>query len=137
MMSFQFCKTPWICKHNVLFYLVDLWILLGVCQRKSCPWYPSTILVGWIVSIISQYLFKLKLFWTLCSWQCSYCRLCIVFLAFDVFFIVFCVAVACLVGIAICCCLPCIIAILYAVADQVLLALDNFCFAAISRGLLC
>ncbi|KAL7611130.1 hypothetical protein Lser_V15G14337 [Lactuca serriola] len=44
--------------------------------------------------------------------------LCITFLAFDVFFVVICVAVACLVGIAVCCCLPCIIAILYAVADQ-------------------
>jgi uncharacterized membrane protein len=44
--------------------------------------------------------------------------LCIVFLAFDVFFVVFCVALACLVGIAVCCCLPCIIAILYAVREQ-------------------
>jgi hypothetical protein len=46
-------------------------------------------------------------------------RLCIVFLAFDVFFVVFCVALACIIGIAVCCCLPCIIAILYAVSDQV------------------
>ncbi|XP_008803038.2 E3 ubiquitin-protein ligase At1g12760-like isoform X2 [Phoenix dactylifera] len=44
--------------------------------------------------------------------------LCIVFLAFDVFFVVFCVALACVIGVAVCCCLPCIIAILYAVADQ-------------------
>ncbi|PHU17865.1 E3 ubiquitin-protein ligase [Capsicum chinense] len=44
--------------------------------------------------------------------------LCITFLAFDVFFVVLCVAVACVIGIAVCCCLPCIIAILYAVADQ-------------------
>ncbi|KAB2001820.1 hypothetical protein ERO13_D11G021200v2 [Gossypium hirsutum] len=44
--------------------------------------------------------------------------LCIVFLGFDVFFVVFCVALACIIGIAVCCCLPCIIAILYAVADQ-------------------
>ncbi|KAF3795664.1 E3 ubiquitin-protein ligase [Nymphaea thermarum] len=44
--------------------------------------------------------------------------LCVVFLAFDVFFVVFCVALACIIGIAVCCCLPCIIAILYAVADQ-------------------
>nr|GEX71515.1 E3 ubiquitin-protein ligase At1g63170-like [Tanacetum cinerariifolium]GEX71524.1 E3 ubiquitin-protein ligase At1g63170-like [Tanacetum cinerariifolium] len=44
--------------------------------------------------------------------------LCVTFLAFDVFFVVICVAVACVVGIAVCCCLPCIIAILYAVADQ-------------------
>ncbi|XP_024530267.1 E3 ubiquitin-protein ligase At1g12760 [Selaginella moellendorffii] len=44
--------------------------------------------------------------------------LCIVFLAFDVFFVVFCVALACMIGIAVCCCLPCIIAILYAVVDQ-------------------
>ncbi|GMJ10958.1 hypothetical protein like AT4G11680 [Hibiscus trionum] len=44
--------------------------------------------------------------------------LCIVFLGFDVFFVVFCVALACIIGIAVCCCLPCIIAILYVVADQ-------------------
>lgn len=48
----------------------------------------------------------------LLSWLCT------VFLAFDVFFVVFCVALACVIGIAVCCCLPCIIAILYAVADQ-------------------
>ncbi|RZC11014.1 E3 ubiquitin-protein ligase isoform B [Glycine soja] len=44
--------------------------------------------------------------------------LCIAFLGFDVFFVVFCMALACIVGIAVCCCLPCIIALLYAVADQ-------------------
>ncbi|KAF7828307.1 E3 ubiquitin-protein ligase [Senna tora] len=44
--------------------------------------------------------------------------LCIVFLGFDVFFVVFCVALACIIGIAVCCCLPCIIALLYAVTDQ-------------------
>ncbi|XP_008789277.1 E3 ubiquitin protein ligase RIE1 isoform X1 [Phoenix dactylifera] len=42
----------------------------------------------------------------------------VVFLAFDVFFAIFCVALACIIGIALCCCLPCIIAILYAVAGQ-------------------
>ncbi|KAL2321675.1 hypothetical protein Fmac_026054 [Flemingia macrophylla] len=46
------------------------------------------------------------------------CRLCIVFLGFDVFFVVFCIALACIIGVAVCCCLPCIIALLYAVADQ-------------------
>ncbi|XP_010544692.1 PREDICTED: E3 ubiquitin-protein ligase At4g11680 isoform X1 [Tarenaya hassleriana] len=44
--------------------------------------------------------------------------LCVAFLAFDVIFVVICVAVACLIGIAVCCCLPCIIAILYALADR-------------------
>ena len=44
--------------------------------------------------------------------------LCIIFLGFDVFFVVFCVALACIIGIAVCCCLPCIIALLYAVTDQ-------------------
>ncbi|KAF5464192.1 hypothetical protein F2P56_014286 [Juglans regia] len=44
--------------------------------------------------------------------------LCIAFLAFDVVFVLICVAVACLVGIAVCCCLPCIISILYVVTDQ-------------------
>ncbi|XVE73911.1 hypothetical protein DITRI_Ditri11bG0156600 [Diplodiscus trichospermus] len=44
--------------------------------------------------------------------------LCVTFLAFDVVFVIICVAVACLIGLAVCCCLPCIIAILYALADQ-------------------
>ncbi|KAH7570879.1 hypothetical protein JRO89_XS05G0212100 [Xanthoceras sorbifolium] len=48
----------------------------------------------------------------------SQSRLAVVFLAFDVFFAIFCVILACLIGIALCCCLPCIIAILYAVAGQ-------------------
>ncbi|KAI8546369.1 hypothetical protein RHMOL_Rhmol07G0111800 [Rhododendron molle] len=42
----------------------------------------------------------------------------VLFLALDVFFVVFCVALACVIGIAVCCCLPCLIAVLYAVADQ-------------------
>lgn len=54
------------------------------------------------------------------------CRLCIIFLGFDVFFVVFCVALACVVGLAVCCCLPCIIAILYAVADEVISLLLSF-----------
>ncbi|GAA0169047.1 hypothetical protein LIER_23611 [Lithospermum erythrorhizon] len=44
--------------------------------------------------------------------------LCVVFLGLDVFFVVFFIALACVIGIAVCCCLPCIIAILYAVAEQ-------------------
>lgn len=42
----------------------------------------------------------------------------VLFLALDVFFVVFCVALACVIGIAVCCCLPCLIAVLYAMADQ-------------------
>ncbi|CAO2829945.1 unnamed protein product [Amaranthus hypochondriacus] len=42
----------------------------------------------------------------------------VVYLAFDVFFAIFCVVLACLIGIALCCCLPCIIAILYTVTGQ-------------------
>jgi hypothetical protein len=57
------------------------------------------------------------------------CRLCIIFLGFDVFFVVFCVALACVIGIAVCCCLPCIIALLYAVADQVEFILLSLCIA--------
>ncbi|XP_062222090.1 E3 ubiquitin protein ligase RIE1-like [Phragmites australis] len=44
--------------------------------------------------------------------------LAVVFLAFDVFFAVFFVAVAFFIGVALCCCLPCVIAILYALAGQ-------------------
>ncbi|KAJ4764053.1 hypothetical protein LUZ62_074428 [Rhynchospora pubera] len=42
----------------------------------------------------------------------------VIFLAFDVFFAIFCVALACFIGIALCCCLPCVIALLYAFAGQ-------------------
>ncbi|KAM3289805.1 E3 ubiquitin-protein ligase [Capsicum chacoense] len=44
--------------------------------------------------------------------------LCIVFLAFDVFFVVFLLVMACVIGIGLCCCLPCIIAVMYAVSDK-------------------
>ncbi|RXH80001.1 hypothetical protein DVH24_041148 [Malus domestica] len=45
-------------------------------------------------------------------------RLCIIFLGFDVFFVVFCVTLACMIGIAVCCCLSCIFSLLYAIIDQ-------------------
>ena len=41
------------------------------------------------------------------------------FLGINVFFVVFYVALACVVGIAGCCCFHCIIAVLYAVAKHV------------------
>lgn len=41
-----------------------------------------------------------------------------VFLAFDICFAIFFVALAFVIGIGLCCCLPCIIAVLYAVAGQ-------------------
>ncbi|KAE8653724.1 E3 ubiquitin protein ligase RIE1 [Hibiscus syriacus] len=44
--------------------------------------------------------------------------LAVVFLAFDVFFGIVCVVLACLIGIALCCCLPSIIAIFYAASKQ-------------------
>ncbi|XP_049399305.1 E3 ubiquitin-protein ligase At1g63170-like [Solanum stenotomum] len=44
--------------------------------------------------------------------------LCIVFLAFDVFFVIFLLVLACAIGLGICCCFPCIIAVLYIVADK-------------------
>ncbi|XP_042424207.1 E3 ubiquitin protein ligase RIE1-like [Zingiber officinale] len=42
----------------------------------------------------------------------------VVFLAFDMFFAVFCVMLACAVGIALCCCLPCLIAFFHAIVGQ-------------------
>lgn len=49
-----------------------------------------------------------------------FCRLCVTFLAFDVVFVMICVGVACLIGIAVCCCLPCILGILYALTEWVM-----------------
>ncbi|KAJ8427548.1 hypothetical protein Cgig2_003111 [Carnegiea gigantea] len=46
------------------------------------------------------------------------CRLCIVFLVLDLFFVMFCVALASVIAAAVCCCLPCIIAILYVLTDR-------------------
>lgn len=80
----------------------------------------------WFVSGTAQC--KISPFFVLCMrsvqapFDCFYgyiCRLCITFLILDVVFVVICVAVACLIGIAVCFCLPCIIAILYALTDQV------------------
>ncbi|KAE8665829.1 E3 ubiquitin-protein ligase [Hibiscus syriacus] len=44
--------------------------------------------------------------------------LCVTFLVLDVLFVFICVAVACLIALAVCCCLPCIIAILFTLTDR-------------------
>lgn len=72
---------------------------------------------------LSVLIFELYLFncWFafLTRWVC-FCRLCVIFLAFDVVFAMLCVAVACLIGIAVCCCLPCILGVLYALTERVI-----------------
>jgi hypothetical protein len=62
-----------------------------------------------------------------------------VFLAFDVFFAVFCVFMASFIGIALCCCLPCVVAILYALAGQVKLETQQkyFFLLFVAHSLLC
>ncbi|KAK9716522.1 hypothetical protein RND81_06G239100 [Saponaria officinalis] len=42
----------------------------------------------------------------------------VAFLVLDLFFAIFCVALASVIAAAVCCCLPCIIAILYVLADR-------------------
>ncbi|KAM0058688.1 putative transcription factor C2H2 family [Helianthus debilis subsp. tardiflorus] len=57
-------------------------------------------------------------YWMVYGGEILLSTLTVVFLAFDVFFAIFCVTLACLIGIPLCCCLPCLIAILYAVVGQ-------------------
>ncbi|KAL5071884.1 hypothetical protein RYX36_022771 [Vicia faba] len=83
-------------------------------------WLGSTIL-KWFPSFVWLFL---GFYWVTAGGQ-SLTRvspqlywLCITFLAFDVAIVVICVTAACLIGIAVCCFLPCILAILYAVTDQ-------------------
>lgn len=107
---------------------MDHWLLLGICWWPSFgTWLPSTLLVCFNPFLLW---FGVEVFSGLrilpVALQFLVCRLCIIFLGFDVFFVVFCVALACVIGIAVCCCLPCIIAILYAVADQVAVITCNF-----------
>lgn len=47
-------------------------------------------------------------------------RLCVIFLGFELVFVVLCVAVACLIGIAVCFFLPCILGMLCALAQRVI-----------------
>lgn len=136
----QCCKAFGISQYNVFICLVDYWILLGISWGSSIsPRLSSALLVRPLIqivhiSIIIHYLLNISLviyssfgksadifLFYLNTFDRIYmlCRLCIIFLGFDVFFVVFCVALACIIGIAVCCCLPCIIALLYAVADQV------------------
>ena len=114
----QCCKASRVCQHNVLIHLVDHWVLLGIC------WWPragARISADLLVCFFLPSFNIHKCVSLLNISECLACfRLSIVFLGFDVFFVVFCVALACVIGIAVCCCLPCIIAVLYAVADQVL-----------------
>lgn len=97
--------------------MVDHWILLGVCWWSEFDPRCSSVILVCSNPIILLYLLSFSSLWLIYLRVLH--RLCVVFLAFDVFFVVFCVALACIIGIAVCCCLPCIIAILYAVADQV------------------
>lgn len=46
------------------------------------------------------------------------CWLVVILLKFDVFFVIFYVVLACLIDIALFCCLPCIIVILYVIAGR-------------------
>ncbi|CAI8585890.1 unnamed protein product [Vicia faba] len=80
--------------------------------RMELRWFPSFVwlfLGFYWVTAGGQSLTRVspQLYW-----------LCITFLAFDVAIVVICVTAACLIGIAVCCFLPCILAILYAVTDQ-------------------
>ena len=115
----QYCQALGVWKHDVFLHMVDHWILLGICRWSSFITRCSSTLLVCFSSVGMQMMALLLIICGFCLIQLSPCRLSIVFLAFDVFFVVFCVALACVIGIAVCCCLPCIIAILYAVADQV------------------
>lgn len=132
--SRQCCKAFGISQYYVFIYLVDYWILLGISWWSNfisrfssallvCPLSLSHSNCSNILSVRFIKLLASQLMFTYFSYGfdkiCMLRRLCIIFLGFDVFFVVFCVALACIIGIAVCCCLPCIIALLYAVADQV------------------
>lgn len=123
---FSYCS---IAKHlesgNTMFSFI--WWIIGFywvsaggqTLTREAPqlyWYSSKTV--YLRMWLRPFFFKMFLIWIIFVHYLFY-RLSIVFLAFDVFFVVFCVALACVIGIAVCCCLPCIIAILYAVADQV------------------
>lgn len=143
----QCCKTFGISQYHVFIYLVDYWILLGIrWWSRFSPRFSSALLVCPLsislllivdISFNKQFICDSLIFWLFNSYFSSILfdpvymlrRLCIIFLGFDVVFVVFCVALACIIGIAVCCCLPCIIAILYAVADQV-------CWISLSRCVL-
>lgn len=45
------------------------------------------------------------------------CRLTVVFLAFDLFFILFCIGMACVIFFSLCCCIP-IVAFVYAMTTR-------------------
>ena len=126
----------------VLAVLQSIWSLQIQCFHLSGGLLGST---GWPLVVIVWslmrhsytgefdslfFLLLFKLFFlvlSFCSPMGLFGRLSVIFLAFDVVFVVICVAVACLIGIAVCCCLPCIIAILYVVTDQVI-ATNFECF---------
>ena len=134
LLSLSFIIVHFCFLHNFFSVLQSIWSLLTQCSHLFGGLLASIgyHLVGQL-QLMMRRSFTGKLF----SWvyQLSFTqvtfstvllhilfcfhRLTITFLAFDVFFVVICVVVACVIGIAVCCCLPCIIAILYAVADQV------------------
>ncbi|CAA6654452.1 unnamed protein product [Spirodela intermedia] len=64
-------------------------------------------------AVISFFWWMLGLYWIVVGGQTllqdapRLYWLTVVFLAFDVFFAIFCIVLACIIGVALCCCLPC------------------------------
>ncbi|CAI8598442.1 unnamed protein product [Vicia faba] len=118
---FFFIVFPLSYCYSSVFYIAVFSSSRSICSspdrsirlcRMELRWFPSFVwlfLGFYWVTAGGQSLTRVspQLYW-----------LCITFLAFDVAIVVICVTVACLIGIAVCCFLPCILAILYAVTDQ-------------------
>lgn len=136
-----FCHDS-VAKHlesaNTMFSFI--WWIIGfywVSAGGQSLAHVSPLLYWSVITPFLQWILKLMDYLVIDSnfYYCgSNCRLCIIFLGFDVFFVVFCVALACIIGIAVCCCLPCIIALLYAVADQVIVWCPWIYFYASIKG---
>ncbi|KAJ8449296.1 hypothetical protein Cgig2_002428 [Carnegiea gigantea] len=105
-----------ICEYNVFICLVDNWILLDTYWwAHFATRLPDTLLV-FPDSDLSLSCSSVPMFHDMIYVCCL--MLCIAFLVLDLFFVMFCVALASVIAAAVCCCLPCIIAILYVLADR-------------------
>lgn len=110
--------------------LVARWVLLGgwwrCFKRRS-----SSFLVKLEHIPRKSFLVNHCLECVLCN--CNYllrglsCRLCVTFLLCDIMIFIVCIAATCLYCLSVCCCLPCILAILPALTNKVEITMRNVC----------
>ncbi|KAK1278483.1 E3 ubiquitin protein ligase RIE1 [Acorus gramineus] len=109
---------------HCLLHVRFTWVEYRRRGRGEAEWVAAQRRLETLTTMLSVVWWLLGFYWILVGGQTlvqdapHLYWLTVVFLAFDLFFVVFCILLGCFIGIALCCCLPCVIAILYAMAGR-------------------